>query len=78
MLFYRYISENLTKYINQDEIEAGNDGFDYTQLPDEEAEQAREDMVKTKGFFILPSQLFQNVRNRAAKDENLNMTLEDA
>ena len=71
MLFYRYISENLTKYINQDEIEAGNDGFDYTQLPDEEAEQAREDMVKTKGFFILPSQLFQNVRNRAAKDENL-------
>ena len=45
MLFYRYISENLTKYINQDEIEAGNDGFDYTQLPYEEAEQAREDMV---------------------------------
>lgn len=78
MLFYRYISENLTKYINQDEMEAGNEGFDYTQLPDKEAEQAREDMVKTKGFFILPSQLFQNVRNRAAKDENLNMTLEDA
>lgn len=45
MLFYRYISENLTKYINQDEIEAGNDGFDYTQLPDEEAEQAREDKL---------------------------------
>ncbi len=76
MLFYRYISENLTNYINQGEIEAGNAEFDYAKLSDEEAEQAREDMVKTKGFFILPSELFENVRKRAAKDENLNETLE--
>lgn len=78
MMFYRYISENLTNYINEGEIEAGNEGFDYAQLSDEEAEQAREDLVKTKGFFILPSELFCNVRKRAASDENLNMTLEAA
>lgn len=76
MLFYRYISENLTHYINKDEIEAGNAEFDYAKLSDEEAEQAREDMVNTKGFFILPSELFKNVRKKADKDENLNETLE--
>ncbi len=76
MMFYRYISENLTNYINEGEIEAGNNGFDYALLPDEDAEQAREDLVKTKGFFILPSELFCNVRKKASDDENLNMTLE--
>ena len=78
MMFYRYISENLTNYINEGEIEAGNTGFDYAKLSDEDAEQAREDLVKTKGFFILPSELFCNVRKKAANDENLNMTLEAA
>ncbi|MGI6001314.1 MAG: type I restriction-modification system subunit M [Candidatus Merdisoma sp.] len=76
MMFYRYISENLTNYINEGEIEAGNDDFDYALLSDEDAEQAREDLVKTKGFFILPSELFCNVRKQAANNENLNMTLE--
>lgn len=50
MLFYRYISENLTNYINAGEIEAGTPDFDYTKLSDDEAEAAREDMVQTKGF----------------------------
>ncbi|HOA17711.1 MAG TPA: type I restriction-modification system subunit M, partial [Fervidobacterium sp.] len=76
MLFYRYISENITAYINKGEWEAGNTEFDYVKLSDEEAEQAREDLVKTKGFFILPSELFENVRARAKYDENLNETLE--
>ena len=76
MMFYRYISENLTNYINEGEIEAGNEDFDYAKLSDEEAEQAREDLVQTKGFFILPSELFCNVRKKAASDEKLNMTLE--
>ncbi len=76
MLFYRYISENLTHYINKDEIEAGNTKFNYANLLDKEAELAREDMVNTKGFFILPSELFENVRKKAGKDENLNETLE--
>jgi len=76
MLFYRYISENITAYINKGEWEAGNTEFDYVKLSDEEAEQAREDLVKTKGFFILPSELFENVRACAKDDENLNETLE--
>ena len=76
IMFYRYISENLAAYISKDEIAAGNVDFDYAKLPDDVAEQAREDMVKVKGFFILPSELFENVRARAAQDENLNMTLE--
>ena len=78
MLFYRYISENLTNYINEGEHEAGDAEFDYAVLTDSDAEQAREDLVKTKGFFILPSQLFQNVCQNAAEDENLNETLEKA
>ncbi|HNV35995.1 MAG: putative type I restriction enzymeP M protein [Spirochaetes bacterium ADurb.Bin110] len=76
ILFYRYISENLASYINRGEHEAGNTDFDYARLPDEEAEEARADLVQTKGFFILPSQLFENVRKRAQADENLNETLE--
>ena len=76
MLFYRYISENMTAYINRGEWEAGNKEFDYVRISDSEAEQAREDLVKTKGFFILPSELFENVRVNAKDDENLNETLE--
>ena len=75
-MFYRYISENLTNKINKDEWDAGDTGFDYSRLSDEDAEVARDDMVQTKGFFILPSELFCNVRARAKSDENLNMTLE--
>ena len=75
-MFYRYISENLTSYINNGEIEAGNADFDYAQMPDDEAEEAREGLVEEKGFFILPSELFCNVCRRADKDENLNETLE--
>ena len=52
-MFYRYISENLTNYINEGEIEAGNEDFDYALLSDEDAEQAREDMVKTLGFCFV-------------------------
>lgn len=76
MLFYRYISENFRNYINEGEIEAGNADFDYAKLSDKEAEGAREDLVATKGFFILPSELFENVREKAKNDENLNETLE--
>ena len=76
IMFYRYISENIANYIDTGEHAAGNVDFHYADLFDEEAEEARADMVETKGFFILPSQLFVNVRKRASKDENLNETLE--
>lgn len=75
-MFYRYISENITEYINRGEHEAGDLSFNYANLSDEEAETAREDLVATKGFFILPSQLFCNVRKNAKNNENLNETLE--
>ena len=78
ILFYRYISENLTSYINRGEREAGNPDFDYAELSDADAEQARADLVETRGFFILPSEVFENVRRRAPQDENLNETLEAA
>ena len=61
MLFYRYISENLTNYINRGEQEAGNPSFDYGKLSDDEAEEARADIVQTRGFFILPGGLFQRL-----------------
>ena len=76
MLFYRYISENFVKYVNAGELEAGNNDFDYAKLDDESAEEAREDLVQSKGYFILPSQLFCNVKEKAPNNENLNETLE--
>lgn len=76
IMFYRYISENITNYINANERAAGNDAFDYAGISDAEAEEARCGMVQTKGFFILPSQLFCNVRKNAKSNDNLNETLE--
>ena len=78
IMFYRYISENLTNYINElenDSLEV--DGkFDYAKLEDEVAISAREEIIKEKGFFIKPSELFENVCKRVKNDENLNETLE--
>ena len=83
-LFYRFISENLTDYVNASEraailAEGGTPeeaaAFDYAMLSNEDAEAAREGIVKEKGFFIRPSDLFGNVRAQAAGDENLNETL---
>ena len=76
MLFYRYISENFANYINKGEIDAGNADFDYTKLEDEIAVTDKEQLVVEKGFFILPSELFFNVLQKAPSDENLNETLE--
>lgn len=58
MLFYRYISENFSNYINQGEWEAGEEGFDYACLLDEEAEGAREELIETKGFLSFPASSF--------------------
>ena len=75
MLFYRFISENLTSYLNEQERKAGNPDFDYTTLSDVDAEFGRDETVKEKGFYILPSHLFANVRQLARYDANLNETL---
>ena len=76
IMFYRYISENITNYINEGERKAGDKNFDYATLSDEVAESERQNLVKEKGFFILPSELFCNVCKKAKDDENLNETLE--
>ncbi len=68
-MFYRYISENLCNYINQGEIDAGNTDFDYAKMSDEDVEDAKEDLVREKGFFILPSQLFCNVQQLGHKND---------
>lgn len=75
MLFYRFISENLTAFINAEEERAGNTGFDYATCSDQQAEMGRRNTIVERGFYILPSQLFGNVRKRAAADPNLNETL---
>jgi type I restriction enzyme M protein len=76
MLFYRFISENLAAYLNEQERKAGNPDFDYAQLSHKEAEYGRAETVAEKGFFILPSDLFVNVRSKAKDGPNLNETLE--
>ena len=83
-LFYRFISENLTEYMNVSQregilAEGGSveeaASFDYAALDDAVAETDREGIVRERGFFIRPSDLFSNVRARAASDEDLNETL---
>ena len=68
-LFYRFISENFTNY-----IEAGDDSVDYAAMPDSAIPDAvKVDSVKTKGYFIYPSQLFANVAANANSNESLNI-----
>ena len=74
-IFYRFISENICDYIHQLMKDAGQPDFDYANISDEMAENIRQKMVEEKGYFILPSQLFQNVVKNADKDDNLNETL---
>ena len=71
ILFYRFVSENLTAYLNAEDPE-----LDYANLPDEDAEYGRAGVVQDKGFFIPPSQLFENAQARAHDDPNLNENIE--
>ena len=71
-IFYRFISENICDYIHQLMAEAGQPDFNYAEISDEMAERIRRKMVEEKGYFILPSQLFENVVKTADTDENLN------
>jgi type I restriction enzyme M protein len=70
-LFYRFISENFTLY-----IEAGDESIDYSKLKDEIiTPEIKDDAIKTKGYFIYPSQLFKNVAKAANTNPNLNTDL---
>ncbi|WP_292949872.1 type I restriction-modification system subunit M [Olleya sp. UBA1516] len=70
-LFYRFISENFSNY-----IEAGDESINYAELPDSViTPEIKEDAIKTKGYFIYPSQLFINIAKGANDNENLNTDL---
>ena len=71
-LFYRFISENFANY-----IEADDDSVKYADIPDDNAilEQIKSDAIKTKGYFIYPSQLFCNVAAKANTNDRLNADL---
>lgn len=70
-LFYRFISENFASY-----IEGGDDSIHYAELPDSViTPDIKDDAVKTKGYFIYPSQLFVNVAANANTNESLNTNL---
>jgi type I restriction enzyme M protein len=77
MLLYRFISENLTNYINNEELRDPSTprDFNYASLSDDAAEFGRVETVKEKGFYVLPSELFENLCKRAKNDDNLNETL---
>jgi type I restriction enzyme M protein len=70
-LFYRFISENFASY-----IEGGDDSINYAQLDDGViTPEIKDDAIKTKGYFIYPSQLFINVAANANTNESLNTDL---
>lgn len=70
-LFYRFISENFTSF-----IEAGDESIDYAHLSDDViTPEIKEDATKTKGYFIYPSQLFVNIAQEANCNPNLNTDL---
>ena len=67
-LFYRFISENFKAY-----MEAGDESINYAKFPDDKiTDEIKDDAIKTKGYFIYPSQLFENIVLNANKNENLN------
>jgi type I restriction enzyme M protein len=76
IMFYRYISENLTNYINKVQHDSGDMAFDYAKMSDDEAMSAKSYLISTKGFFIKPSELFSNIVAEADSDDNLNVTLD--
>ena len=75
LLFYRFISENIENYVNGNQIKAGQVNFKYSELSDEDALNGKSQILEEKGFFILPSELFCNVRKNAKNNENLNVVI---
>ncbi len=75
LLFYRFISENIEHYVNENQRKAGISNFEYRNISDKEALMGKQQILEEKGFFILPSELFCNIRKNAERNENLNVTI---
>ncbi|HGP7179647.1 TPA: type I restriction-modification system subunit M [Neisseria meningitidis] len=72
-LFYRFISENFTDY-----MQAGDSSIDYAAMPDSIiTPEIKDDAVKVKGYFIYPGQLFCNIAAEAHQNEELNTKLKE-
>ncbi|MBR7926961.1 type I restriction-modification system subunit M [Aerococcaceae bacterium zg-ZUI334] len=73
ILFYRFISENFKTY-----IEGGDESINYEEVPEELiTPEVKDDAIKTKGYFIMPAQLFSNIAKQARSNENLNTELKE-
>ena len=75
LLFYRFISENIENYVNENQRKAGYKDFEYRNLSDEDALMGKDQILSEKGLFILPSELFCNVRKNAKNNDNLNVVI---
>lgn len=78
LLFYKYLSDKLSIFINKFKIEHGNVDFDYSKQGDEVAEEIREYIINHMGYFLLPSELFSNLKKKFIMNENLNKTIQKA
>ena len=57
-------------------VEAGDESINYVELPDDIiTSEIKDDAIKTKGYFIYPSQLFENIAKTANTNESLNTDL---
>ena len=75
ILFYRFISENVENYVNENQRRAGLVDFKYREISDEDALMGKNQILEEKGLFILPSELFCNITKHARNNENLNVVV---
>ena len=75
ILFYRFISESICSFINNKQRKAGDNNFNYAVLSEKDAERYRKLILKEKGFFIQPSELFNNISSKKVADNELGETL---
>ena len=75
ILFYRFISENIENYVNENQRKAGLEDFKYREISDEDALMGKNQILEEKGLFILPSELFCNITKHARNNENLNVVV---
>lgn len=72
LLFYRFLSEKIVKVINSNQKKAGAKTNNYSELDDKTASHARKELIEEIGYFLLPSELFENVQKNSQSKENLN------
>ena len=77
-IFYRFISEMLESRMNDNQRKAGRIYFEYSKMPDDAADRAKKTITDMLGYYIPPSHLFRNVREKQRNNPDLNIFLADA